>query len=273
MIALQRKSVIGRPKGSTKAQDRLSAIQKSAAINEVTVKVNELRKNDKAVSASTYSSIVTEIKQKRNLPVDFEVKKDTVMKRIARDKTILKAHQQKGGHCSPLEEIEPSIVQLVMCMLKFRQALTSAQIKDLVNSAIDSTEYQQKLIDYKKMRNINQDEKQLDRVSMRCVHGFMKWWKHVIGSMRPKRFELDRSQWATYSNFKEMYDALEEAMLECQIAQKLPQPTWMDKEGNVVQSEADAFGLPCAIHILTDPDRRTCHVHHYHSRQGKEGRD
>mmetsp|Transcript_13743 Transcript_13743/g.25891 ORF Transcript_13743/g.25891 Transcript_13743/m.25891 type:complete len:107 (-) Transcript_13743:1961-2281(-) len=89
MIALQRKSVIGRPKGSTKAQDRLSAIQKSAAINEVTVKVNELRKNDKAVSASTYSSIVTEIKQKRNLPVDFEVKKDTVMKRIARDKTIL----------------------------------------------------------------------------------------------------------------------------------------------------------------------------------------
>jgi hypothetical protein len=246
-------SVIGRPKGSTKEQDRLSAIQKSAAINEVTVKVNELKKNDKTISASTYSSIVTEVKQKRNLPEDFDVKKDTVMKRIARERTILEAHQQKGGHCSPLEEIEPSIVQLVLCMSKFRQALTSAQIKDLVNSAIHNTEYQQKLIDYKKMRNIEQEEEQLGKVSMKYVHGFMKRWKHVIGSSRPKRFELDRSQWATYSNFKEMYDALEDAMLECQIAKKLPQPTWMDKEGNIVQSEAEAFGLPCTIQI-TDPD-------------------
>lgn len=101
------------------------------------MKVNEIKKNEKVVSNNTFSLIVAMVKHKRNLPLDFKVTKNIVMKQIARERTILEAHQQqKGGHSSPL-----------LCMSKFCQALTSTQIKDLVNSCIHNTKYQQKIIE------------------------------------------------------------------------------------------------------------------------------
>lgn len=244
---------IGRPTGTSKEQMRVSSVQKAAAMNEVTLEVEALRKVCKVVNDDAFQRIVNETKTKHNLPVDFEIKKNTVLKRISREKTVLEGYETKGGHVSPLLEIEPSIVQLVLCMSKFRQALTSVQIMDLVNSCIQGTEYQQKLIEYKKTKKIQQDVENMGKVGLKYVAGFMKRWEHIIDSSRPRKFELDRSKWALYSNFKEMYDAVEEAMLDCGVAERLDPPQWMDKEGNIVESQADAFGMPCTIRI-THPD-------------------
>jgi hypothetical protein len=73
--------------------------------------------------------------------------------------------------------------------------------------------------------------------------GFLKRWSHALSLSKAQRFELDRSKWAKYTNFKHMYDCVEDALVSCGLAEKLDEPVWMDKEGNIVDKEEDAFGL------------------------------
>lgn len=50
-----------------------------------------------------------------------------------------------------------------------------------------------------------------------------------------------------------MYDCIEETLVSCNLAEKLEEPVWMDKAGNVVDIQDDAYGLPCTIRI-THPE-------------------
>ena len=58
---------------------------------------------------------------------------------------------------------------------------------------------------------------------------------------RGKKFELDRSEWTTYPNFCQMYDLIIDEMIYCNLAKKLDQPQWQNKNGQVCDEE-EAFG-------------------------------
>ena len=78
--------------------------------------------------------------------------------------------------------------------------------------------------------------------------GFMKQSKHVINSKKGQIFELDQSQWTTkYSNFKQMYDSIEDALVESGLAEKLAQPVWMDMDGNEVKTNEESYDQKCSI--------------------------
>ena len=162
-------------------------------------------------------------------------------------------HERQGAH-SPLAAIEPSIVEIILSMPKFCQYLSSPEIKDLIDSCIDGTEYQKKLITFKKNRVIRQDEDEdLGRVGLTYVQAFMKQWGHKIKNRKPHHFELDHANWTNFANFRQMYDCIEEKLMACNLAQKLDQPVWMAKAGNIINKEEEAYGLPCTIHI-THPE-------------------
>jgi hypothetical protein len=139
----------GRPKQEFLRKNK---IEYSMAMNEVTQMTADLKQKEGVLTNESFQKIVMEVKNKRNLPDDFEIKKNTVTRRLQRKKIIVEPHECMGGLDSPLAEIEPSIVQIVLCMTKFRQSLTSREIMQLVNSAIEGTIHQEKLIAFK-LRN------------------------------------------------------------------------------------------------------------------------
>ena len=50
-----------------------------------------------------------------------------------------------------------------------------------------------------------------------------------------------------------MYDDVYEAVVDCGVASKLQQPTYMDRDGNTTTNMDKAFGLPCT-HAINHPD-------------------
>lgn len=232
---------------------RTNNIVYSMAMNDVTRMTLEWKQKKGVLTNESFQNIVTEVRQKRNLPQDFEIKKNTVQRRIERNRIVIDAHECKGGVDTPLADIEPSIVQIVLCMTKLRQSLTSRQIIQLVNSSIEGTVHQQKLIALKKNNKIDQPEEKLGKVRQNYIRAFLKRWNHVLSVSKGQRFELDRSKWARYSNFKHMYDCIEEALIACGLAEKLDKPAWMDINGNIVERQEDAYGQKCTIKI-THPE-------------------
>lgn len=60
---------------------------------------------------------------------------------------------------------------------------------------------------------------------------------------------MDGANWASYLNFEQMYDCIADELVACNIAERLPEPLWMDKEGNVMESAEEAYGQRCTIRI------------------------
>ena len=74
---------------------------------------------------------------------------------------------------------------------------------------------------------------------------FMRRNKDKISSQVGIQLASNRKDWCTYANFKRMYTLVYQQMLEAGIAVKLPEKTWMDQHGNIVEIEEEAFGLGC----------------------------
>ena len=69
---------------------------------------------------------------------------------------------------------------------------------------------------------------------------------------RGQKYELDRDNWTTYSNFLQMYDQIYEEMEEAGVARKLLIPEWQDVNGKTCDV-ADSVG--CKVtHELTYPE-------------------
>mmetsp|Transcript_1593 Transcript_1593/g.2909 ORF Transcript_1593/g.2909 Transcript_1593/m.2909 type:complete len:111 (+) Transcript_1593:443-775(+) len=109
-------------------------------------------------------------------------------------------------------------------MSNIKEPLTPPQIKDFINSSIRGTEYQKKLVEFKKRTQCTQNEDSWGKVGARYVRSFLKRWDHLISSKKPQRFELDRGQWARYSNFSNMYDSVEKTLVDSGVATKFHMP-------------------------------------------------
>ena len=57
------------------------------------------------------------------------------------------------------------------------------------------------------------------------------------------KFDSKRADWCTYQNFEAMYADIYKEMVMGKIAEELEQEVWFDKEGGVVETEEEAFGL------------------------------
>lgn len=130
-----------RPVVNSKERKKDLQLAHTAAYNEVTQKVAAMRQISKRVPQQAFQKIVDNTKKKYNLPDETEIQKRTIIRRIERNKMFVMVHERQGAP-SPLAPIEPSIVELVISMSKIRQCLSSPEIKDLVNSCIDGTDYQ-----------------------------------------------------------------------------------------------------------------------------------
>ena len=68
----------------------------------------------------------------------------------------------------------------------------------------------------------------------------MKQNSHRLVRKRGHKYELDRDTWNKNQNFKQIYDCIEDALMEYNFSKALDVPIFMVKDGNKVSENDEA---------------------------------
>eukprot|EP00957_Ditylum_brightwellii_P082563 6276549-Ditylum_brightwellii.AAC.1 len=113
--------------------------------------------------------------------------------------------------------------------------LSVGQCFPLMNSLIQKTPHQDKLIAWKKIHKMQynhdgsiKDDEELEELGVSYWNGFLKRNKAILTTNKGCLFELNRTNWTLYRNFCDMYLDVESHMVAAKVAVKLDTPKWMD---------------------------------------------
>ena len=180
--------------------------------NDITAEYVKVKKEEGILKKGRLVEIIDNHKAKRKLE-DVDIPSSTIRQRVLRKKTVVLNHHH-GGHSSPLESLDDTIVDLILMMARIRQCLTPSSGLALVNSMIDGQPTQQDLIEWKK-KFCKSDA--TGTVGKSYWRAFMKRNRHRLVSRRGQKYALDRQN---------MYDHTLEEMCTAGVAVKLEVPTW-----------------------------------------------
>jgi hypothetical protein len=141
------------------------------------------------------------------------------------------------------------LVELIEQLQAMRVPLSSSQGLHLANSLISGTSTQQAVLDWKQKFCVPYQLKGSKDLGAGYWRGFKRRNPDVFSKTAVK-FDSKRAEWCTYQNMDNMYNEVYEKMVTNGIATKLPEPVWRDQEGNIVETEAEAFGCKSAYHII-----------------------
>ena len=241
-----KKSKGGRPCGTTNSSKECSELLLVEVKNEISKRFAAVQKSTrkgKRVAKGCLDNIINEVCSEKN--ASFKINPSAIRQRYYRKNLIC---HHKPGHISPLDRIEPTIIKIILQMARIRQSITPSRGLRLVNSLIENMPIQQELIQWKsKYSNDN-----LGTVGIGYWNRFIRRNKSKLVSKRGQKYELNRQNWTTYSNFVNMYDHVEDELVSAGLAKEYEEPVWMDRKGKIV-SEDKAFGCKVLIE-LSRPD-------------------
>ena len=222
--------------------------EKDVKYNIILRYVQEIKFSDsltKLFKKDIFQNICESEKQKHNMLKTFSFPYKTAMSRIMRF-----SYNGSGSSC-PLILWEDRFVLAFLCMSNMKRPLHVSSGLDFINNSIKDTEMQNLLIKWKLDHRIYyKTKKDLGLVGRNYWRGFMKRNSHRLKSKPGKKFSTDRSNFTTYLNFKEMYDHVEEVMVnDCKVGVKLDEPVWMTENGDIVDDEKDAFGIKVTMDL------------------------
>ena len=110
-------------------------------------------------------------------------------------------------------------------MCQIQEPLTAAKGLRLINDLIKNTPSQEKLIEWKNRTNSKQNDELKGEVGLKYWYLFCKRNAHHFSLKKGQSYDSDRDSWCTYSNFVNMYDMLEQKMVEAGVAIRLDSPT------------------------------------------------
>ena len=168
----------------------------------------------------------------------------TIHTRVYRG-SVLSKHR---GSKSPLEQVETALVQICIQMGKIRQPLNCTEAIQLMNNLICNTDTQAKLAEFQKSRKLGDDDFKYGTVTKAWWRGFLRRHEHEIVTKRGEKFALNRSDWTTLPNIKQMYEVIYDEMVDAGVAIELQTPIFTDIDGNPVD-EAERFGMKQKIKI------------------------
>ena len=91
-------------------------------------------------------NIIKSVAEKRG--VTKFISPEAIRRRIDRKSHV--SHHLAGGKISPLQRMEPTVVEIILQMARIRQCLTPSKGLQLINSLIKGTQLQKDLIAWKK---------------------------------------------------------------------------------------------------------------------------
>ena len=234
----------GRPTGSTMIEKRNRIENIVQMKNDITAEYVKVKNKEGTLKKGQLEEIIKRHKKKRKLE-EVDIPSSTIRQRVLRNKTVVLNHH-RGGHSSPLESLDDTIVDIVLMMARICQCLTPSSGLALVNSMIDGQPIQQDLIAWKKKYCISDASGTVGKSYWRA---FMNRNRHRLVSNRGQKYALDRQNWTTCVNFKNTYDHTLEEMITAGVAVKLEVPTWQDRYGNICPEE-EAFGCKVTHKLL-----------------------
>ncbi len=181
MIASKKTTALqgGRPKGTTDASMKEMernielAVQESVLV--LKAKRKENRSSKKRLRYGLLDDIIESAKKKYSVPDDVIIRKDCIHQRIKRNSTSNQAGQQ-----SPMMEIEPYLVELIIKLASMCMPITSSQGLELANSLIAGTFNEDKVIAWKKKYCAAFHIKGMKKLGKGYWQAFLRRNKHLI---------------------------------------------------------------------------------------------
>ena len=245
----RKRSNAGRPKGSTNKKKKSETMKEAEVKYRITCRyLLEVQNNiypNYVPKKQIFERVFKEEKHQFRLKKSFKFPYNTAISRIKRNSL------NADGTFSPLYFIEDQIVQLCIVMSKLKSSLSVSEGLSLVNELIENTPIQQSLIDWKKLHNTyHKDPSDLGKVGHNYWLNFIRRKGHLIRSKSGKKYAIDRSNFTTYLNFRDMYDHIEDVLVnDYKVARKFDVPVWMNSEGKIVEDQRHAFGCKVTIDI------------------------
>ena len=140
----------GRPKSATGESKRHGSICMISAKNEITVKYSELLANkgtQKRLVKGILKRIITEVTEERDLPEGTVITPASIASRMKRGRLI--TNYTTGDLYSLLLDLEPAAVAVIIKMDRIRHSLQSSDGLRLINSMLQDTTTQEKLVNWK----------------------------------------------------------------------------------------------------------------------------
>ena len=130
--------------------------------------------------------------------------------------------------------------------------LHPSQVCELVMDFVgDGTPLARALLEYQKRhKTVGADATEPQQVSNGWYTGFLERNQEQIKSKKPKAHDIKRKEWGNDANVRLFYHLFYERLVDNKIAVKLPEPVWMDKQGNIVESEGEAWGRKTQYKML-----------------------
>ncbi len=227
----------GRKKGTTKKAIRENVQRIDELVTKCAVLYDDKIKEAKKAGLSyvpngTLKKIISEEEEKAGLSVNT-ISLDTVRSRVKRcNLTAFNKNQQ-----SPIFQIEPIICEFCIRLGKMGRPLTKTTVIELANDLVSGTELECEIINFKKLRKLNCNQKLGDA----WYRGFLSRHQDQLTRNASAVKDLKRRTWVKTENFKNMYENVYETMVEAGIAEVVEE---------AIQHEA---GLPTK-YKLTRPE-------------------
>ncbi len=143
------KMVGGRPKDSTDAaaedlERRVEAATKEA-VKCLKIRKQESRSSKKRLRYGLLNDIIEASKKKYCIPDDVIISKECMQQRVKRN-----SKDNHAGQTSPMIDIEPYLVELIIKLVNMCTPITTSQGLELANSLISGTSTEEQLIAWKK---------------------------------------------------------------------------------------------------------------------------
>jgi Tc5 transposase DNA-binding domain len=190
-------------------------VAKTKATNKYLEEKLKSEAEGRKISNGTVDSIIESAIAEFNL-TPTSISKQTIYSRVRRNNTAGTQPQKM----SPIEEIEPLIVEWCVKLAKMGKPLTRNDVIELASEIIEGTKYTDNLIKFKDKRNIQEDGER-SRLSHGWYRGFMNRHKEALKRRKCKVKDTNRHTWCTYENFANMYTGVYEAMVEAGVATKV----------------------------------------------------
>jgi len=108
-----------------------------------------------------------------------------------------------------LEEVEVALVEICIQMGKIRQPLSCTEAIALMNDMIKNTNTKQKLIEFQQTRRLGTYGFEKGTVTSGWWRGFLRRNEDTkLVTKRGEKFALNRRDWATLPNIKQMYEVI-----------------------------------------------------------------
>ncbi len=164
--------------------------------------------------------------KKSEFGVKCRISSKTIHSRI--QKGLLTAHH---GAQSPLAKVEEALVQICIQMGKICQPLSCFEAVALMNDMVEKTGTKQKLIEFQQSRRPGTLSFEKGQVTSGWWRGFLRRHEDKLVTKQGEKFALNRSDWMSLPNIRQMYEMIYDEMVDANVAVSLENPIFTDING------------------------------------------